>query len=189
MTIYFYTSSDANNNEAKSILDCLKKSGSQVISNLLPQSQYKEMALDNVSALVLQGDDLDDQSNYFIALALAQSKPVLCLLAKQSAANKIFETLKTNKNFQEQVRVVFYQPNNLQKKVLDFLKELDSQTGQTVANIKYTLRISPKISEYLAWKTDKANRRKADWVRNTLLEVMENDEKYQKHLKNKFSAK
>ncbi len=180
MVVYFYYNQE--NQDTKLVNEQLKKFGVRAATQ-----KDQEADLSSVDALVVQGDKLDNDANYFIALAIAEAKPVLCLLTKRTA-DKTVETLEDRSNFKDKVKVIFYQSQDLPGYLSSFLKELDSQAGQEVANIKYTLRINQKISDYLAWKIGNAKRKKAYWLRDQLQVMMEHDESYQKYLQNKYKV-
>lgn len=182
MMIYFH-SNNPDSKDAKQVIEYLKKLG---IDLAMAKNQLASLA--EVDALLVQGDALDTNANYFIALAIAENKPVLCLLSKKINDQTVV-ALETNKNFQNKVKLVFYKEEDLTDNIITFLRELDAQAGQEVANIKYTLRINQKISNYLNWKIGNAKRKKANWLRDKLQLMMEQDQGYQKYLQDKFKIK
>ena len=186
MTIYFY--SNQKDQTGKTILAYLRKTGATVISNLSAISQEQDLSLEEVDAVVVQGDDLGTEASYFVALALSQNKHVLFLLSKKSAINSTLKALQKNKNFSDRVHIMIFNQADLQQKVLDFLQVLDQDSGRDIVSLKYTLRISPKISDYLSWKTKDAGQRKADWLRQMIKETMNKDQKYQQFLGKKFKS-
>ena len=64
---------------------------------------------------------------------------------------------------------------------------IDNDSIRNLFNIKYTLRISGKIADYLNWKADNKNVKKADWIRDQIQQIMQDDAAYQEFLKNKFN--
>ena len=56
-------------------------------------------------------------------------------------------------------------------------------------NIKYTLRISRRISDYLNWKSKKVDMPKADWLRNKIKDVIERDDDYQQYLQDRYKTR
>ena len=187
MTIYFY-SNEKNQTIGKEMIQHLKRSGAMVISNLLTSQSTGDLSLEEVDALIILGDELDANGSYFVAWALSQNKHILFLLSKQPSANQTLQTLKKNKNFSDKVNIVIYQPDDLQQILLDFLQKLDQDSGRDAVNIKYTLRISPKISDFLTWKAKHDEIRKADWLRKLITEMMQNDQAYQQFLNKKYKA-
>jgi len=94
--------------------------------------------------------------------------------------------LQTDSNFAKKLHVIFYQPADLQEKILNFLRLLDQDNLRDLFNIKYTLRVSRKINDYLNWKADKLSVRKADWLRDRIQDIIKDDSGYQKHLAEKY---
>lgn len=182
MRVYFYTNQETNNKIAKEIISHLRRAEIQVISSLTAA----ETSLDQFDAFVFQGENFDTKAGYLVALALAQNKRVLCLLPEGSKLDNSLETLKGNKNLAKHLFVEFYQDNNLSEKLSDFLQKLDKEVVRDLFNIKYTLRVSNKINEYLNWKAKKLAVKKADWIRERIQDIIKDDSDYQEFLQNKF---
>ncbi len=189
MKIYFYTNQYLNNKDAKDVILYLKKAGADVMSNLNPKNggSVDGGSLDKVDAFVFQGDKLDTKASYLIALVLAQNKEVLCLLPRGSKMDTSLKDLESDSKLAQKIHIELYDETSLKEKVLSFLKIIDNDSIRNLFNIKYTLRISGKISDYLNWKADKKNIKKADWIRDNIQQFMEEDETYQEFLKNKFN--
>jgi len=190
MKIYFYSNQYLNNQDAKDINLYLKKAGVDVISNLSASGNggTEEGSLDKVDAFIFQGDKLDTKASYLIALVLAQRKEVLCLLPQGAKLDASLKDLEADSKLAKKIHIEIYNKNILKEKVLDFLKIIDNDSIRSLFNIKYTLRISSKIADYLNWKSKQKNIKKADWIRNEIQQLMEDDKKYQEFLKNKFNS-
>jgi len=182
MKIYFYTNQEINNPQAKEIVSHLRRADITVVSSLSSTGQ----ALEKFDAFVFQGEKFDDKVGYLIALALAQSKAVLCLLPIGAKLEEALATLKGNKNLSKYLFIEFYDKDNLNVKLANFLQKLDREIVRDLFNIKYTLRVSNKINDYLNWKAKKLTVNKADWLRDKIKDIITNDADYQDFLKNKF---
>jgi hypothetical protein len=190
MKIYFYTNKYLDNQDAKDVSIYLKKAGVDVIGNLNPSSDNSAEggSLDKVDAFVFQGDRLDTKASYLLALVLAQNKEVLCLLPRGAKLDPSLKGLESDSKLAKKIHIELYNKTNLKEKTLSFLKLIDNGSLRDLFNIKYTLRISGKISEYLNWRAKKDNVKKADWIRDKIQNIMQEDEEYQDFFKNKFNS-
>ena len=143
--------------------------------------------MDKVDAFVFQGDKLDTKASYLIALVLAQNKEVLCLVPDGDKLDSSWQDLEADSKLAKKIHIELYDETSLKEKVLSFLKIIDNDSIRNLFNIKYTLRISGKIADYLNWKADQKNVKKADWIRDRIQQIIKEDEVYQEFLKNKFN--
>jgi hypothetical protein len=184
MKIYFYTSN--NDDQSKDIIKYIKRIDFDLSTNIT-EGSTQDQSLDKIDALVVQGKKLDSKSGYLIALSLSQNKEVLVLLPKGSKADNTLHDLQQDKNFIKKLKVIFYTPESLAKDVIDWMQILDKDSVRDLVNIKYTLRVSSKISDYLNWKSKQLKMRKADWLRQQIKNMIEQDKKYQEFSEKKFS--
>lgn len=184
MMIYFY--SNGSPEESKNILHYFKKAKIEVLSNSNKAKSSESLA--EIEALVIFGD-LDDQASYFMALALSQNKAVLFLAAKEKYNISQLKNWLNSPNFKEKITVKVWQAKTGFGDLANFLQTLDKDSGRDMIHLKYTLRISPKISDYLIWKSKDANKKKADMIREIILQMMAEDKVYQKFLQSKFKLK
>ncbi len=184
MMIYFY--SNGSSEESKNILNYFKKAKIEVLSNLNKGKSSESLA--EIEALVIFGD-LDDQASYFMALALSQNKVVLFLPAKAKYNVGQLKNWLNSPNFKDKITVKVWQAKTGFGDLANFLQTLDKDSGRDMIHLKYTLRISPKISDYLIWKSQDAHKRKADMIREIILQMMSDDKKYQEFLQEKFKLK
>lgn len=190
MKIYFYSNQYLNNQDAKDIVIYFKKAGIDVTSNLSStgEGNLDGGSLDKVDAFVFQGDKLDTKASYLMALVLAQNKEVLCLLPQGTKLDASLKDLEADSKLAKKIHIELYKEDNLKQKVLDFLRIIDNDSIRNLFNIKYTLRISSKIADYLNWKADQENIKKADWIRDQIQNIMQDDDAYQEFSKNKFNS-
>lgn len=182
MKIYFYTSLPTENPDVVSALSYLKKTGVDLVGNVISESSE---AVEDVDGLIIFGRSFDTRSGYLAALSLAQRKDVLILLASGAVLDESLAALQKDKSFAKKLRI-FYYKKDLVDRLKDFILSLDTSTLREMTNIKYTLRLSPKISDYLNWKGERIDMPKADWLRDKIKEVMEGDTEYKKYLDDKF---
>lgn len=184
MMIYFY--SNGSQEIAKDILQYFKKAKIDVLSNLNKGKSSESLA--DIEALVIFGD-LDDRASYFMALALSQNKSVLFLPAKEQYNFSQLKNWQASPNFKEKITVKVWHAKEVFGDLANFLQTLDKDSGRDMIHLKYTLRISPKISDYLIWKSKDTNKKKADMIREIILQMMEDDKNYQNFLQEKFKLK
>ena len=182
MKIYFYTNLPVQNPDVVSALSYLKKTGVDLVGNVVSESSE---VVEDVDGLIIFGRSFDTRSGYLAALALAQRKDVLILLASGANLDESLAALQKDKSFAKKLRI-FYYKKDLVDRLKDFILSLDTSTLRDMTNIKYTLRLSPKISDYLNWKGERIAMPKADWLRDKIKQVMEEDLEYKKYLDDKF---
>ena len=191
MRIYFYTNQASG--QVKEMFSYLRRVGMIVVSNLSSQVQQKstsqELPLDKVDTLIVEGAKLDTKSAYLIATGLSQNKNVLCLLPQGSKIDATLKNLQADSNFGKRLKIEFYTDKNWQDILSTFLQSLDKKSVRELFNIKYTLRISSKISDFLNWKARQVGVRKADWLRDQIQAIIKQDADYQKFLKTRFKTK
>jgi len=190
MKIYFYTNQELDNQAAKEIIFCLKRAGLEVITDGSKNKQTSDgNALPKAEAMIFQGLAMDAKSSYLLAFALARNQKVLCLMPVGAKIDSNWSNLQSSETMSEKISIEFYDDKNLKEKVYDFLKKLDTSTAKELFNIKYTLRVSKKIAEYLNWKAEESAQPKADWLREQIAQMMNQDKKYQDFSANKFEIK
>lgn len=185
MLIYFY--SQLKNEVSRGVLQYLKRANVDVYSNLDAQKST-DISLAEASALVVYDKSLAEESSYFVALALSENKPVLFLTDSKGVKSKSLKNLQDNKNFNNKIQIHACDKKNLNHLLLKFLQQLDQDSGRDIANIKYTLRVSPKMSDYLTWKAEQEAMPKADWLRMLIAQELEHDQAYQQFLQKKYQA-
>ncbi len=189
MKIYFYIV-DVDNN-SREINSYLKKAGLFVISNLASSVEQKNasqfQSLDKIDMLLVYGNKLDQQSGYFLAATLSQNKKVLCLLPQGVKVDDSLKNLQDDSILGKNLSILFFQGQGWQTILADYFKDLDKRDTKEMFNIKYTLRISNKISDYLNWQYKQTGIKKADWLRDKIQEFIKEDQTYQDYIKNRFS--
>lgn len=138
-------------------------------------------ALERVDAFVLEGTEADTEIGFLLAHAMALKKPTLYLYQRGTVA-KILSHLSL-KELPNWIRLVSYQDRSLERQIEDFLQATGGKAIKPAPRIKFTLRVTSLIEDFLRFKTVNTKTSKADWVRNWLEQVMAEDEDWQKHLR------
>ena len=75
-----------------------------------------------------------------------------------------------------------YTENGLNELLVNFIQTIE-RGGRELPKIKFTLRITSRIERYLHWKTHNTKLTKADFLREMIEEMIENDTDYQRYVK------
>lgn len=199
MRVYFTADEQAEERLQKKfseIIEILSGAGVMVLSNLADKNishpslqdiekleQSGEALLEKMDALIIEGTKPLSESAYLIAIALAHQKPILYLSEKGKAINKNLIHLKKDKNTGKLLFLENYTNASLNKTVLDFLQSVEKGSGREAPTIKFTLRITPRIERYLHWKTHNTKISKADFLREMIEHLIDEDESYLKFIK------
>ena len=200
MKIYYFTNLDKLKdkyweNRYIEIHKFLIKNGVNLVSNLEKKlsrgenEARKSISYDQIEAVIIEGTKISPDAIYVIATALAYKKPVLYLMEKGNAIPEQLEYIRKDPNLGENFFLKFYSKNEKDKSIYksiipDFLNLLES--GSLIkekVNVKFTLRISPKIERYLTWKSMAEKKAKAEYLRQKLEEIMSNDPEYKNFLR------
>lgn len=192
MHIYFYSSASENDQNSQQILQYLRRVGSTVLSENSSKkidSDAAALSMEKVDALIIYGQKLDAQAGYWLAWAVSKGREVLCLLPDGSKLDAALEHLLTDKNASQRIHLERYQAKNILEKVANFLETFGQENLSELYNIKYTLRLSRKINEYLDWKSASTQIDKATWLRENIQSLMDADKDWQAYLATKFKIK
>lgn len=155
--------------------------------NLPPESltraeETRTPLLDQVDAIVLEGSTSDAQVGYLLAYAISTGKPCLYLYERRGSA-QLFLHLKPAQ-VPKTVTAVRYTRVNLAETIHEFLRTVTDVEIHEAPRIKFTLRITKTIEQYLGYKTANTNVTKADWLRGEIERLMREDPKFRDFLKN-----
>lgn len=192
MHIYFYSNASDNDQNSQQILQYLRRVGATVISETSTKKIATEagaLPMDKVDALLIYGQKLDAQAGYWLAWAVSKNKDVLCLLPEGSKIDAALEHLMTDSVASKKLHLERYQAKDVLEKVANFLETFGQENLSELYNIKYTLRLSRKINEYLDWKSAKTQIDKATWLRENIQNLMDSDKDWQSYLSTKFKIK
>jgi len=196
MRIYFAADNQAEERLQKrfsDIIEVLSNAGVLVSSNLADKnlvnfssqdlekiSQAGETILEKMDGLVIEETKSLAESGYLIALALAHKKPILYLLEKGKTVNKNLLHLKNDKSITKLLNLKNYTEKDLEQIILEFLGEVEKGEGKQLPNIKFTLRVTSRIERYLHWKTHNTKLSKADFLRELIKKLIDQDDDYKK---------
>ena len=196
MKVYFYAPDGKQSQTADNVraaLDILGRSGVEAITKDRPVEQafpdtYRQIErrgesfLDYVDAIIIEGSEADSEVGYLLAYAIAQKKPALLLLRKGMANRNPLASF--GQRLPKNLTMRFYRSETLEQQLVSFLRQLGEIEYQEVPSIKFTLRITPQIEQYLSWKTHNTKITKADFLRALILDdVIAKDEAFQRHRK------
>ncbi len=140
--------------------------------------------LDMMNAIIIEGSTADPEVGYLLAYAVAQKRPTLFLAEKGSSGRQILRYLDERK-IPKVCQIRTYGPKNLEWILTEFLKTLGEGEVKEIPRIKFTLRITPTIEEYLDWKTRNTKTKKADYLREEIDHIIQKDDAFQAHLERK----
>lgn len=165
------------------LLSELKKLGVTAISGTdFKKGEFGDSGFQSLDAVIIDASSETSEIGYMLAIALAHKKPVLYLLRKGSLLDASVDSLSKNGEVKKLLHVVFYASDSFVRKVKSFLQYLDQNLGKESFSIKFTLRLSPRIDRYLNWKAGKADKNKADFLRDWVNDLMQSDEEFKKRL-------
>ena len=195
MRIYYYAKSERTDvmQSHQQILDILQKTNIQLASNMLPDqgldedmvSSFSQSGLSLVSqfdGFILEVTDIDQQVSYFLAQAILQKKPTLCLYQKNRVPRQLLVFLK-QKHIPNIIAIKAYSKENVAKAILDFLHPIESGVEEIeIPSIRFTLRLTPQLDRYLQFAIRGKKITKADYLREMLKIKSQNDLEYHKFL-------
>lgn len=189
MKIFFQANSDASEElklKYQKIINILIKNGVNYYSNLQPERFEKAdiFIFNQIDAVIIEGTRINSEASYILALALSQKKPIMFLVNRGTILEEGIRKLSDDKKLANIFYFHFYNDNNLEKTLANFIDLIGAgDARREIANIKFTLRMTPRIERYLAWKVTNTKIKKADYLRVLLSQLIENDEEYKKYLK------
>ncbi len=197
MKLYYCANLDKMNDkewEKKyiSIHRFLVKNGVSLVSNVEKKmlkgenEARKSISYDQIEAVIIEGTHIASDTVYIIATALAYKKPVLYLMEKGHQIPEQLSYIRKDKNLGKNFFLKFYKSagKEIETVIFDFLGLLESGSlMKEKVNVKFTLRISPRIERYLNWKALNIKKSKAQYVRDVLNKTATEDKTYKSFLK------
>lgn len=199
MKIYYFASQvqkDSSRGQQQRLKRLLEQSGIVVISNLNLSGdavtnimeraeELGQSVLDQMDALVIEGSGGDPEIGYLLAYAISTKKPTLYLMEKGSQAKNPLIFL-SEKKVPSNITVKSYTAKTLENTLQGLLHNLNESDFAEAPTIKFTLRITPLIEQYLHWRTHNTKLSKADFLRQLIIdEVIKKDEGYKKYRRNR----
>lgn len=138
--------------------------------------------LDAMQAVIVEGTTPDPQAGYLLAYAMAEKKPLLYIYERGESAPEVLRYLNL-KDIPKHITVATYRPDSLESTLTQFFSTLGDVKVREVPRIKFTLRLTSTIDEYLDYKTRNTKVSKADYLREEIDRLIERDAKYQQYLR------
>lgn len=158
----------------------------QVSAELLAETtQSYTPLLERMDAFIIEGTTSDPETGFLLAHAMALHKPTLYLY-ERGTVPQVFNHL-TQRELPKHIRVVAYD-SDPSRAVMDFLRSIEGVKIREIPRLKFTLRITTSIEEYLHFKTHNTKLSKADYLREQIEGLMEKDDDWQAHQRRRRST-
>lgn len=132
--------------------------------------------IEHMDAIIIEGTLADPQVGFLLAQAMAMKKPTL-FLYRRGTVPFIFTHL-SHKELPPFVQAIAYQDVSLADRVRAMLRTMMGRKIREIPRIKFTLRITPTIEEYLGFKVRNTKISKADFLREQIEQRMETDQEW-----------
>jgi hypothetical protein len=158
----------------------------QVSAELLVETkQSNTPLLERMDAFIIEGSTNDPEVGFLLAHAIALRKPTLYLY-QRGTVPQVFSHL-SQRELPKYIKVVAYN-DQAGSTVMDFLHSIDGVKIQEVPRLKFTLRITNTIEEFLHFKTHNTKLSKADYLRAQIEQSMEHDADWQAYQRKRRSS-
>lgn len=157
----------------------LNRAGVTVITADQPPAPDGQSTLDSVDAYIIEGSVPDSEVGYLLAFAIAKKKPTMLLLMKGRLRHNPLETFGQKHRVPPTISQVSYALPRLEPLLLAFLAKYTTLTVVETPSIKFTLRLTEEMEQYLHWKTHNTDRTKAEYLRDLLQRILDDDAEYQ----------
>ncbi len=196
MRIYYFVSGATERIQKihHHLYDLLIDGGIDVFSNVdffhtghIPEQDMARMQstgeffLGKMHGVIIEGSQFASELGYILALALSHRRPLLYLQPQTLPMQEMLERVLEEHRNNPLIFLEHYQTQEeLQKRTEDFLSQIEVPTKKERSNIKFTLRISRSMDNYLNWKSKNERLTKANFLRKKILDPMrEKDVEYQ----------
>lgn len=187
MKLYFYTSELT----ADPIINVIKvyftKVGIDFVFNLEDHGVVVDESTEarHVDGIIIYGD-LDSRASYLLASYLAQGIDVIFLSKLGKKFDEVLLNFRNNPAFKGKLSLETVSGDNVIEKLKGFLRNVDRSDLNDKANIKFTLRLSRRLSDYLDWRAKNKKVKKADDIRDELIKIMMADKHYGDFIEKKY---
>ncbi|MBN1779302.1 MAG: hypothetical protein JW816_03725 [Candidatus Buchananbacteria bacterium] len=141
-----------------------------------------ENMIEAIDGIVIEGTKFLPESGYLIAIGLAHKKPILFLTQSAKTIDKNLLEIKKEPTAAKLLNLKTYTQKNLDENLLEFLQQIEQGDSGEKATIKFTLRMTKKIERYLQWKTHNTKLSKADYLREVIEKIINQDQDFQKFI-------
>ncbi len=154
----------------------------QVSAEVMADSREHDVPLlEQMDAFIIEGTSSDPEIGFLLAHAIALKKPALYLY-RRGTVPQVFSRL-SQRELPSFIKVLAYDEDKLGMTVLSFLKAIEGVVIREVPRIKFTLRVTNSIEEYLHFKTHNTKLSKADYLREQIEGSMNTDQDWQEYQK------
>lgn len=154
----------------------------QVSAEVMSESrEYDVPLLEQMDAFIIEGTTSDPEVGFLLAHAIALKKPLLYLY-QRGTVPQIFSRL-SQRELPSFVKVHAYEEEKIAGSLLAFLSSIEGVVIREVPRIKFTLRITNTIEEFIHFKTHNTKLSKADYLREQIERQMESDQDWQEYQK------
>lgn len=151
----------------------------QVSAELLAEvKQSNTPLLERMDAFIIEGTTSDPEVGFLLAHAIALKKPTLYLY-QRGTVPQVFSHL-SQRELPAYIKVVAYRGDIVSRSVMDFLHSIEGIKIREVPRLKFTLRVTHSIEEYLHFKTHNTKLSKADYLREQIEKLMTDDQDWQR---------
>lgn len=198
MNLYFYApepKSEELTQAYRSIAAVLERTGATVWTRESTAGEAfgghsRQSPLERVQAIIIEGTEPDPEVGYLLAYAIAQKKPALLLTLKGRVRRSPLETFGKEHGIPSTLQQAHYLPSTAEKALQTFLERFDTEVFPQIPSIKFTLRITDEIEDFLHWKTHNTKLSKADYLRKAIQEdIMGKDDAYKKYRRSRRMPK
>ena len=138
----------------------------------------------DVNGIVIEANQPNAGAGFLLAIAVQQKLPVLCLVEKGLPLPEPLNSVRANPAYNRQLKLVRYSLPQVRHAVEQFVATCAGRGGQQ-PTIKFTLRLTPALDNYLSWRAGADHCDKAQLLRKILAyEIITKDVGYQEHLLN-----
>lgn len=151
----------------------------QVSAELLAEAkQSNTPLLEHMDAFIIEGTTSDPEVGFLLAHAIALKKPTLYLY-QRGTVPQVFSHL-SQRELPAYIKVVAYRGDLIARSAMNFLDSIEGIKIREVPRLKFTLRVTHSIEEYLHFKTHNTKLAKADYLREQIEKLMTDDQDWQR---------
>lgn len=136
-----------------------------------PDAQQAHFFLDAVDILIVEITRPTQDIHFILAQAIITKKPTLCVYGKNQTPRELLSFIKRGEAGKT-IKTFSYIEEQLESVIQDFVKRHDDRfaSEMQLPDIKFTLRLTKSINEYLEITAAKVGKTKADIIRDILQE-------------------
>jgi len=140
--------------------------------------------LDTIDALIMDITKPNQDIQFILAQSILAEKPSLCVYGKNQTPTSLIRYIKKPQTQRRTVRTFSYTKKSLPRGLAYFIRLHDPNAAERedAATIKFTLRLTPHIEQYLNWLAAAEGESKADCIRHLLEQQVKEDNTYAKYL-------